>query len=320
MIKRLTLALTLVFSPSISAVSFSMPSLQLPEAIKKRNVKELAGFALHHLVADGIFVYRGIEGLYASLMPGRYFDNNAEKYGIIGKVTGEIKEEIDAVLQEMGVNPDGVQLYAINPDRAEILLGEATYMPAIAMGNVLLIDPKFYNFIPQDERRAIIGHEAMHIKSHDLLKASLISLAIPVITHLAVNQYNKYTQMGFDALGIQNAGVGKVLHKVFGAHQYLLSTAPSKLMLSGSIFGWYQRMREKKADVGSVRTLGCAHESAQVCERLRDMNMEMRSQQTPQNALMALLIDENGENLLDSMHPELAERLRYFEAIAKEEN
>ena len=318
MTKRLILALSLILTPHISAVSFSMPSLQLPEAIKKRNVKELAGFAAHHLIADGIFIYRGFEGLYASLFPQRYFDNNAEKFGIIGKVTGEIKDEIDEIFKEMGIDPDSVQLYAINPDRAEILLGEATYMPAIAMGKVMLIDPKFYSFIPQEERRAIIAHEAMHILSNDLLKASLISLAIPVVTHLGVNQYNKYSQMGFDALGIPNTGIGKALHKVFGAHQYLLGSAPAKLMISGSVFSWYQRMRERMADVGSIRALGCAHESAKATETLRSIQQDMRDELMEENPLMALLFDEDGNNVLDDKHPAFAERIKYLEALAAE--
>ena len=326
MIKRLTLALSLslVISPNISSATFKLPALELPKAIKQRNVKELAGFALHHLVADGVFVYRGIEGLYASLMPKRYFDNNAEKFGIIGKISGEIKEEIDTILEEMGVKPGSVALYAINPDRAKVLLGEGTYVPAVAIGNAMLIDPKFYSFLSQEDRRVIIGHEAMHIKNHDLLKESLFSLAIPVATHFGVNKFNQLTQTGFnaatDALGIDNAGLGTVVHKAFGACQYLLGTAPVKLMLSGKIFGWYHSMRESIADAGSVRILGCGKEAAQLIERLRDVKQEKYDELAEENPLAALLFDENGESLLNTTHPELAERLRYLEAIAAEQD
>ena len=324
MTKRIALALSLslFLAPTTHAASatakLTTPSLQ--RAFANKDYKELAGFALHHLIADGIFVYRGIEGLYATFLPESYFDHNAEKFGVMGKISdGEMKDEIDGILKEIGVDPAKVRLLAIDPDRATMLEGESSYLPALAMGSVLLIDPKFFNFLPVEERRAVIGHEAMHIKNYDLLKASLFSLAIPLITHFGVKKYQELLQGGFNAatksFDLQNVGATSLLFLAFNWHQYLVGMAASKLMISSSIFGWYQQLREKWADIDSARSLCCAHGATKAVERFADMQRTAKEL----SPLLEMLIDEKAESNLASVHPALAERIRYFAELAQEQ-
>ena len=44
----------------------------------------------------------------------------------------------------------------------------------------------------------------------------------------------------------------------------------------------------------------------------------MRDELAKENPLIALLFDEDGNNVLDDQHPAFAERVKYLEAIANE--
>ncbi len=309
MIKYLTFALTL----TVASAS--------PQA--NPNYREIAGSTLHHFIAEGIMMCEGLKGVYSSLFEGPFLNNNREKLGIIGEITGDLKDIVESILQELGIDPVTVSLLSIDSSRVQLRSRKGS--PAYSMHKTLLVDPKLYAFLPKEEFRAIIGHEAMHIKNHDVLTSSILKVILPFVTHFGVKTYSALTKHGFelatDSLGIPKTGLGAVAHTLFSAHQYLVNTALAKVVISYDISLRHVRMSEKRADINSVLTLGTAHGMTQFLRRIAEK--QKAYQQQPSTSLAEELsksaIDDNGDYLLDFKHPPLSERIAYLSEIASKQ-
>ncbi len=303
MFKRLALTLALLLPSNSSALSV-------------QSATKAAGTTLHHLVAEGIPVRAGLEKVYAALLPEDYIARVSGKYGIVGEVSPEIKEEIGSILKELGMDPATVNIYATDPAQARMM---GLYIPFAALANAFLVDPNLFNELSHEERRAIIGHEAMHIKNNDIIKMGLAYLAAPLLTHFGVKRYTALTQRAFEALAVPKTGLGAIAHTLFAAHQYLMGTAYGKCSISCYLGNWYMRRCEKRADLESATKLNCAEGAAQFMERFRKANLQLKEQPPVTYALafMQGAIDSNGNNRIDKIHPPLTERIAYLRELAK---
>lgn len=157
---------------------------------------------------------------------------------------------------------------------------------------VILIDPKFVSQHSNEELEFVLAHELSHIKANDRIWGQIVTLTAGLITAFAM--FILFPSSHVFEILIVAMTIAAILHS---------------------------RWREECADkLGLTVCSDPAKKAAsQVFEKMRLSIMQKRDNQ--ENSLFSklwykYLISEEGDDLLDVMHPPLTERIKYLNEIA----
>ncbi len=194
-------------------------------------------------------------------------------------VSRPLEDSIRTILSELGLQQEKIHVKQMS-DRLASVVSRAN---AIATANAIYVDEKFMHYLSPEQRRALIGHEGIHIKdNHVLCRLLVLCLGLTLYVGSEVFMLNKITDI--KSLSLFTAGTAaNVTAIVLG----LLA---------------YARYQERTADLKSAELLQC-HKGAADLWKLYQLPNEDKSVFTK---LKAWVADKF------STHPNLDERVAYL--------
>ncbi len=168
----------------------------------------------------------------------------------------------------------------------------------------LFIDEEWFNRLPDNQKRALIGHELIHYKHNHVYKSAPIALLILLagvmksINTLAgvmkrINNFADYPIFNDRLAGVK------------------LPTLPWQAMLAlTAAFCAQSRHYEREADITSAKQLACAHDSIKLMETLKKENEDPESRFKIKRDFNAAYKSTIG--FFFSTHPSLDTRIEYL--------
>ncbi len=209
----------------------------------------------------------------SSLVSNRYQFNTLG----FADVSPETKQIIDGVLAEMALEKT---VYV--KQMSTFLKERIGNQNAFATANTLFIDEEWFNSLSSQEQRALIGHEAVHIKNKDVLRGPLATFASSLVAVTGINICSKRISNKYACLGTQSG--------LFGL-AFLTVKA-------------FQRYQEKQADCQSIKQLHCHKGAIALNKRLLGGAV-----QPEPDSYLSKFTTWVAQQL--SSHPSLQERISY---------
>lgn len=196
-------------------------------------------------------------------------------------VSRPLEDSIRAILAELGLQQEKIHIKQMS-DRLASIIGRAN---AIATANAIYVDEEFMHYLSPEQRRALIGHEGIHIKDKHVLwrlLAHCLGLAFYVSSEVLL------------------------LKKITDLKSLSLFTAGTAANVTAIVLGLlaYARYQERTADFKSAEFLQC-HKGAADLWKLYQVPNEG-------NSLFAKLKAWVADKF--STHPNSDERCAYLSA------
>ena len=280
-----------------------------------------------------------------------FYDGPLTNY-VLGNGIREVTEplpvqyvsQVQEVLQEMGLDPQKVELLMVLSKEDivegadEELWAELQLCDASSCGSALIFLREFFETNPPAQRRSLIGHEASHIKHFDTLKlipANMVPLtfATAALISTSIIVYKKIHDW-----------VGKTAGRMWWERAFAtLGIGSMAFFLTGELSSYpaswvsdlYNVDREKRADLESATILQCAQDAANRFEKERQENLAVRDKILSictfddkgrilnECSLYGMKLDDisdaEGNDLLDTEHPKLTDRIAYLRELAAEQ-
>lgn len=163
----------------------------------------------------------------------------------------------------------------------------------------IILDPELFVSISPSEQEFLIGHELSHIKYDDLLKMSVVSGLLGVISTVAL-------KVLFPSLAIFSISLGSSPAAFIG------------FVVSSVALIMYSRKSEEQADKTSFSL--CSHRNknggAKLFKRVQKNAISVRNEEGCSfwsNLWHKIAITNEGNTRYDIMHPSLTSRIKYLE-------
>ena len=281
-----------------------------------------------------------------------FYDGPLTNY-VLGNGIREVTEplpvqyvsQVQEVLQEMGLDPQKVELLMVLSKEDivegadEELWAELQLCDASSCGSALIFLREFFETNPPAQRRSLIGHEASHIKHFDTLKLIIaegmvpLTLATAALISSSIIVYKKIPDWVGKTTGrMWWARVGATLCISYAT--FLLTWELSS-HAGSCLDDQYDVEREKRADLESATILQCAQDAANRFEKERQENLAVRDKILSictfddkgrilnECSLYGMKLDDisdaEGNDLLDTEHPKLTDRIAYLRELAAEQ-
>lgn len=187
------------------------------------------------------------------------------------------------------------QKYKLDPDSLRFTCPPIPIGPAV-IGNLVLL-PRFYWWenLPEDQRRAILGHEFFHIKDYHHYKYVAVHSSVSLLSYYGL-LYGAKHLFQYD---LTNAKIGS----------YALGI--TSFLLAGFAFSYVQRRLEKKADIEAAKQLECAQDLIDSLQELSE-----RQKQLPQ---WLRLLSKLKKPIKFVSHPTLEQRIAYLTPLVSQQ-
>ena len=124
--------------------------------------------------------------------------------------------------------------------------------------NYLFVSEEWFNSLPEPEKRALIGHEMIHIRNNHVpkrvfftLSAALVSVQLKIAARKAGIRHE--FQFGYnDFDGVYKFYRFSIIDKIFCA----------------ALIAWFIRQQEKEADIEGAKSMNAADGAVQFWERV----------------------------------------------------
>jgi len=214
------------------------------------------------------------------------------------ELTPETQQAIREILREIGLeDADTVRLAECVESLQKVFPKSGGASLTSLLGGsrrILLMSEEAFNQLSEEEKRFLIGHEAMHIKHRHVLKAVVVGALVTICAlssaTLVVRNYGRkkaYLQAG-----------------VAGVVGYLGAMVATLLVRSA-----VSRANERKADCQAARGLDAAAGGVALMKRLKEDPIMLEASENYKKFWWRLLMD----------HPTLDERIAYLQKIAEEQ-
>lgn len=182
----------------------------------------------------------------------------------------------------------------------------------VTLDNTLVIDEEWFNELSEDEKRALIGHELMHIKKDHIFKRPLISgllLGTALVLFMIDAEYNQ--RVNFEKT--MQTFLNKTLIVPVDKPPLKIQIIRLSSWLLPFINLWHSRACEREADLESAKQLHCARGG-----KLLFTRMLGEYKATPR-CLIHSLLSFIGRMRIFSTHPTHEQRIKYFNQLIIEQ-
>jgi Zn-dependent protease with chaperone function len=218
-----------------------------------------------------------------------------KNFGLMS-VSPETENVIRNTIKEMDMETYNIEIRSMS-DFAKKVFGtmNAFVYPSLFSKselNLLYISEEWFDTLTPQEKRALIGHELIHIKNSHFTKGFMILITCTSLSYLA----------GFKLLPSQCIGLLSILFTL----------------------NWYSRLCEEEADIQSAKKLQCAADSAKLFAHFIDKTKTTRS--PLQQWLKSKIKNKKNLNIINSVftffgdtHPKPKNRVAYMKKLAEQQ-
>ena len=206
------------------------------------------------------------------------------------KVAPETEAFVCSIQKELGLEKKHIRILSMS-NLAQRHFGRMNAF--VTYFNSLVISEKWFKSLPDNQKRALIGHELMHIKKRHILKKfcfdRLIGLMIRSLTSKCLGEDN----------GI---------------------ALPTFILLYLYLIFWYSRHTEREADMASAKELNCAALSCDLFKYFKEETTDPESR-----FAIKRILSKIRNTLLYPLekffatHPSLDERINYLNKLAQQQ-
>ena len=200
----------------------------------------------------------------------------------------EIETFVRNLQKELGMESYRIRIKRMSFHAEKRVLGKRN-AAVHSFSNLMTIGEKWFKTLTEQEKRALIGHELMHLKQHHLRKQLILNVSttaffIFLASKISQKANSKPTPSDFTKLY-------------------------STLALMSIPKNWYSRRCEREADILAAQQLKCAPGGVQLFKRF------LNEAADPQSRFAFKRFFAN----LFASHPSCEERIKYLQELADEE-
>ena len=208
------------------------------------------------------------------------------------EVSKETENFVRSLQKELGMQNERIRIKRMSHFAEKTMMGKRNAC-VHSFSNLMIIGEKWFNTLSEPEKRALIGHELMHLKKHHQGKQLILALSTTAIANLLTNEIAE--KMSSQTSVSPHRRLGNVL-----LVQMLLAI-PNAILTS-----WYSRQCEREADILAARQLKCSSGGVQLFKRLLDEAVDPQSRFAFKRFLANLF----------ASHPCCEERIKYLQELA----
>ena len=232
-------------------------------------------------------------------------------------VSPETEQCIRHIIKDMNMENYHIEIFSMN-NYGKNLYGfmNAVVLPSFfrSKSNFLYISQDWFNTLSQQEKRALIGHELIHIRNKHIPKKVMILIASCFFNSvLAVNLIRCIEPDAFDIRA--DITFRKKFFEMFAIELFMLF-----FYFSNGPRNWYSRFCEKEADIQSAQLLDCAEGAAElwaqfICKTNAEKSLFKKSlTKIPYKKVRTII----KFLFLDGTHPQPKKRVAYMKKLALE--
>lgn len=261
-----------------------------------------------------------------------------EALGYFG-VSEELELYIRGIIKEMGMEDYNIEIRSMsNEAKRKFGRMNAFVMPAFKSRtrlNYLFISEDWFKSLPDQEQKALIGHELTHIKANHLPKKILFALATYAAGSFVAGQIEKLNKAFPPAtkqvVSPETWSEIEVLSNPSFVNRFRWNNEETVRIFLGysmlatwfiPINAWFSRKCEKESDIEGAKALGCARGAAELWQRF------INEIEDPESRFWIKRVINNGLHkatypirqlfhYMLSTHPKCSDRKAYMEELAR---
>ncbi|MGE0010142.1 MAG: M48 family metalloprotease [Candidatus Babeliales bacterium] len=223
-------------------------------------------------------------------------------FGASEDLSPELQETINTILTKFGIDPKTIR----------VLNSTSPYVqPALAIGsNVMLINQSMVANYSLEELEFLVGHELAHLQAKDNAEGIVVALAAPFIAHYGLRAWdagvNKATTYLKERVA-PHSFADTTLTNINTTNNWVSTCGVTTCFVAWKLYNAWSRQVERDADWFAIKHLKSSKGACDFFSRIQEQQKPMRELSWKHR----IVIDKNGDNLGDNLHPLLSERIAY---------